>query len=130
VRPTERFAGASDFRFLVDDVGEAAALEILGVSPGTFALWLSGDAEAPQMACMALYAWSSWYLQRVDLDWKRTVHQLHEQVAGLRRLVREAQQAVAAATVSVDYGASNDCAFASLERYAMVEPALPPASRG
>jgi hypothetical protein len=94
MRPTQYFGGHSDFGFLVDDLGAELAMKILGVSEATFALWLSGAAEAPQMACMALYPWSQWHLQVFELDHRRELDTVWQIVHSHRWELRRAQQVI------------------------------------
>jgi hypothetical protein len=94
VRPTQFFGGHSDFVFLVEDLGQEFARKILGVSEGTFALWLAGDAEAPQMACMALYPWSQWHLQIAECDHRREVAGVWNLVEAHRYDLRRAQRVI------------------------------------
>ena len=117
MRPTEKFGGHSDFVFLVEDLGESVAREILGVSQGTFELWLSGDVDAPQMACMALYPWSHWYRQAEYEDHHREVGSVWSMVHAHRSELRRAQKLIDQLSRPAVGGPSNEAYLGRFDRW-------------
>jgi hypothetical protein len=118
VRPTEYFGGHSDFVFLVEDLGEQVARKILGVSDATFELWLTGHADAPQMACMALYPWSQWHWQVAEADHAREVATVWGMVHAHRWDLRRAQKLIDQLVVPAVGGPANDACMVRFDRWA------------